>query len=74
MGGKNAAKALRDDYLDHRYHQPSDEFDPNWDLSGLVQDTNVLFAFGRKLADSEAWPNWYKGNEFRAIRDASLAK
>ncbi len=24
------------------------------------------------LANSDKWPNWYKGNEFRAIRDASM--
>jgi hypothetical protein len=24
---------------------------------------------GDELANSDKWPNWYKGNEFRAIRD-----
>jgi hypothetical protein len=55
------------------YHQPSDEFDPNWDMSGLVGDVNVFYALGRKLADGELWPDWYRGGEFRAIHDASLA-
>jgi len=26
-----------------------------------------------RLARSDAWPNWYEGAEFRAIRDQSLA-
>jgi hypothetical protein len=29
----------------------------------------VLYRVGRYLAESEAWPNWYEGNEFRALRD-----
>ncbi len=74
VGGKPAAKAVRDDYTEHRYHQPSDEFDPKWDMAGPLEDTVVLYEFGQTLANSEAWPNWYKGNEFRAIRDASLKK
>lgn len=74
-GGMQAGQAVRDTYNRERYHQPSDEFDPNWDMSGLVEDTKVFYALGRKLADSEIWPNWYGGNEFRAVRDASrLAK
>ena len=24
---------------------------------------------GNKLANSDAWPNWYKDSEFRAMRD-----
>jgi Zn-dependent M28 family amino/carboxypeptidase len=72
-GGKTAGQAVRDDYREHRYHQPSDEYDPKWDLSGPVEDLQALYLFGRNLADSEKWPNWYKGNEFRAIRDKSLA-
>ena len=73
-GGKKAGQAVRDDYTAHRYHQPSDEFDAHWDLSGPLEDLNAYYALGRTLANGEAWPNWYKGNEFRAIRDASLAK
>jgi Zn-dependent M28 family amino/carboxypeptidase len=74
VGGKAAGQAVRDDYTMHRYHQPSDEFDPKWDMSGPVADTKVLYAFGQELANSDSWPNWYKGNEFRAIRDATLAR
>ena len=73
-GGTKAGKAVRDDYTAKRYHQPSDEFDPKWDLSGPLQDIAAYYEFGRRLANSEAWPNWYRGNEFRAIRDRSLAR
>ncbi|HBK56810.1 MAG TPA: aminopeptidase [Xanthomonadales bacterium] len=61
------------DYGANRYHKPGDEYDPNWDLRGLVQDLSALHAVGRELAQSDAWPNWYQGNPFRAAREASRA-
>ncbi|MDE3116389.1 MAG: M28 family peptidase, partial [Pseudomonadota bacterium] len=72
-GGTKAGEAVRQDYLKHHYHQPSDEFNPNWDLSGPLQDLDAFYAFGSKLADSDAWPDWYEGNEFRAARDREMA-
>ncbi len=72
-GGTAAGKAVRQDYLLHHYHQPSDEFSPDWDLSGIVADIDALYTFGDELANSDRWPNWYKGNEFRAIRDREMA-
>jgi Zn-dependent M28 family amino/carboxypeptidase len=72
-GGKAAGQAARDDYRIHHYHQPSDEWQANWDLSGPVSDLQALYEFGNGLANSDAWPNWYKGNEFRAARDREMA-
>ncbi|HTP75640.1 MAG TPA: M28 family peptidase [Rhizomicrobium sp.] len=72
-GGTAAGQALRDEYRIKHYHQPSDEFNPNWDMSGPVQDLLAFYALGDTLANSDRWPNWYQGNEFRAIRDKSLA-
>ncbi|MBI1329942.1 MAG: M28 family peptidase [Alphaproteobacteria bacterium] len=72
-GGTAAGQAAGEDYRAHRYHQPSDEFDPNWDLSGPIQDLDAYYTVGDELANSENWPNWYDGNEFRAIRDKSMA-
>ncbi|MBI3677693.1 MAG: M28 family peptidase [Proteobacteria bacterium] len=73
VGGKDAGKAHAEDYLLHHYHQPSDEFNPNWDLSGVIQDLDALYTVGDELANDGTWPNWYDGNEFRAIRDKSMA-
>jgi Zn-dependent M28 family amino/carboxypeptidase len=70
-GGTKQGRATRDAYTANHYHQPSDEYDPNWDLSGPVADLKVLYAFGKNLANGDQWPDWYKGNEFRAIRDKS---
>ena len=72
-GGTAAGQAVRQDYLLHHYHQPSDEWNANWDLSGIVSDLDVLYTFGDELANSDKWPDWYKDNEFRAIRDKEMA-
>jgi Zn-dependent M28 family amino/carboxypeptidase len=70
-GGKAAAKAAAEDYEKNRYHAPSDEYDEKWDWSGVMADLRLYYRVGRMLAMSDAWPNWNKGDEFRAIRDKS---
>lgn len=69
--GEEYGKAQREDYLKVAYHKPADEFDPNWDLRGVQQDLWLYYWVGQELANSTDWPNWYAGNEFRAIRDSS---
>jgi Zn-dependent M28 family amino/carboxypeptidase len=72
-GGRAAGAAAQADYIANRYHGPKDEYDPNWDWSGVVQELRLAYAIGRDLADSDAWPNWYPTAEFRAVRDKSRA-
>jgi len=71
QGGRAAGAALAAEYRANRYHGPKDEFDPNWDWSGVMADLQLFYRIGRMLAQSESWPNWNDGDEFRAIRDAS---
>lgn len=73
-GGVAAGKAIGDTYTAQRYHKPMDEYNDNWDLSGMEQDIAALYSVGLKIAQSDAWPTWYPGNEFEAIRQASLAE
>ncbi len=70
-GGVAAGKAAAEDYTAKRYHQPSDEFDPNWDWSGILQEGELMYRLGRSLAMTTDWPNWYPADEFRAARDQS---
>ena len=73
-GGTAAGHAATEDYVANRYHKPQDEYNPNWDWSGAVQDLTVYYQLGRKLADTPGlWPNWYPSAEFRAIRDKDRA-
>jgi Zn-dependent M28 family amino/carboxypeptidase len=71
--GHDAAwgRALEDDYTDHHYHQPSDEFHADWDFRGLARMTQFGFVLGW-LADEQAKPvAWKPGDEFEAARKAS---
>ncbi|MFM9829831.1 MAG: M28 family metallopeptidase [Sphingomonas sp.] len=70
-GGTAAGHAAALDYIANRYHKPQDEYDATWDWSGAVEDLTLYYRLGRQLAGAEAWPNWYKTAEFRAIRDTS---
>ena len=73
-GGTAAGQAAADDYTAHRYHQPSDAYDPTWNWAGAIEDLDLYYAVGRQLADSREWPNWYSGAEFRAIRDTTAGQ
>ncbi|MEO1044233.1 MAG: M28 family metallopeptidase [Pseudomonadota bacterium] len=70
-GGIEAGKALAADYTQNRYHNPKDEYDPDWDWSGVAAQLQIFYRVGRMLAMSESWPNWVEGDEFRAARDHS---
>lgn len=72
--GERWTLVRRDEYTAERYHKPTDEFDPSWDLSGAVDDLRVLLSIGLRLANESVFPNWRVGNEFRAIRDADMAQ
>lgn len=67
-------KQKRDEFVAKHYHQPSDEVDPSWDLSGAVQDVQLLFEVGYQAANGDKFPEWKTGSEFKAKRDAMLKK
>ena len=62
----------RDEYDDRDYHAPSDEVKPDWDLSGAVEDAQLLLAVGYRVANATELPQWKPGNEFKAKRDEML--
>ncbi len=70
-GGREAGKAWARHYTRNLYHGPDDEYDPAWDWSGALSDLRIFYRLGRDLAEGNGWPNWYPGDEFRAVRDAS---
>ena len=72
-GGKARGAALAKDYVTYRYHQPADEYSPDWNLGGAAQDGGLLYDLGRKLANSREWPEWKDGSEFKAERDKTAA-
>jgi len=72
-GGREAGAALQQDYRDNRYHGPKDEFNEEWDWSGVMADLQLFYRLGRMMAMSTSWPNWNEGDEFKATRDEDCA-
>ncbi len=56
------------------YHQPSDELGPDWNFEGTVEDAQLLFYLGEKVANAAAMPTWRPGDEFEAARKTALAE
>ena len=73
--GKNADYGEKQTlvYLVERYHKAGDEVHAKWDNGGILQDLNANFRIGVKISNSNDWPEWAEGNEFKAIREASLS-
>jgi Zn-dependent M28 family amino/carboxypeptidase len=74
--GKDSTYGMtkRAEYVANHYHKPSDDIKPDWDLSGAVQDLQLYYKVGYRVANAAKWPEWAPGNEFRAAREASLKK
>jgi Zn-dependent M28 family amino/carboxypeptidase len=51
-------------YNTEHYHQPSDEFDPNWNYQGMIQETEIAMAIGVRIANDPALPRFKPTDEF----------
>lgn len=47
------------------YHQVCDKYREDWDLSGIVEDIQLLMDVGYKVANKPAWPVWRESSEFQ---------
>jgi Zn-dependent M28 family amino/carboxypeptidase len=65
-------KKKRDEYTENDYHKPSDEVKADWDLAGAVEDLQLLFQVGYRVAQDEKFPEWKSGTEFKARREAMM--
>jgi len=63
----------RKEYTAIRYHKPADKVESDWDMTGAVEDAQLYFLVGYKVANASQMPEWNNGAEFKAIRDASLS-
>ena len=68
------SKTKREEYTANDYHKPSDEMKPDWDLSGAIEDAQLMYLVGYSVANADRFPEWKPGNEFKAKRDAMLNK
>lgn len=65
---------IQDEFTASRYHAPSDEFSDDFVFEGAVQQGLLTARILWDIAQSEAWPNWLQGQEFKAARDALLSR
>ena len=73
--GKEYGKQLQDEYTAQYYHKASDQYDPSrWNLDGAVDDVQLLYNVGKSLSNSDKWPGWKEGSEFKAVRDGYMKK
>jgi Zn-dependent M28 family amino/carboxypeptidase len=61
-------------YIAEDYHKVTDEIKPDWDLAGMIQEGAFLMKVAWAIADSDQWPQWKPGSEFKAKRDAMMKK
>jgi len=50
------------------YHQVSDEYRPEWDLSGMLQQAQFTLKLGYAVANAPAMPTWKKGDPFGSVK------
>ncbi|HET7709437.1 MAG TPA: M28 family peptidase [Sphingomicrobium sp.] len=72
-GGRPAGDKWLNDFTSTCYHQACDAWSPSWNLGGAVQETELFYAIGARLANGRDWPGWNAGSEFKKIRDESAA-
>jgi Zn-dependent M28 family amino/carboxypeptidase len=67
-------RKVKDEYTALHYHKPSDVIRPDWDLSGALQDLQIYYLMAYRLAQTDTFPGWTPGSEFKARRDAMMKK
>ena len=65
-------KERHEEYEERDYHQPSDEIRPTWDFAGAIEDLQLFFHLGTRVADAPTMPTWTPGDEFEAARKKAL--
>jgi Zn-dependent M28 family amino/carboxypeptidase len=49
----------RSEYITNDYHKPTDQIKPDWDLTGAVEDLQILLEVGYRAAQNQARPVWH---------------
>ncbi len=64
----HAASSARIVGFNQHYHQTSDEYDPNWDLSGMVQQAQFTLNLGYEVANAAGVPAWNKNDPLARVK------
>jgi Zn-dependent M28 family amino/carboxypeptidase len=63
-----------EDYVEHHYHQPSDEYRADWDFRGNAKLARFGFVLGWLASAQPTTVEWLPGDEFEAARKASQTR
>jgi len=66
---ENDMDAKIDEYDRNGYHKVTDEYEESMDFSGAADDVRTMFLVGSEIANSDKFPNWRAGGEFKYLRD-----
>jgi Zn-dependent M28 family amino/carboxypeptidase len=72
--GEEWAVEKMEEYTKEHYHKPSDRLEGWWNFAGMVEDIQLLFKVGVELSNTDHFPNWREGEEFRALRDKQMGQ
>jgi hypothetical protein len=64
-------EAREHDYLEHRYHQPTDQFLAGMDFTGDAKLPMFGYALGAQAASQVKLVGWLPGDEFDIVRKES---
>jgi Zn-dependent M28 family amino/carboxypeptidase len=62
------------DFVEHHYHQPSDEYHADWDFRGNAKLARFGFVLGWLASEQPKSVEWLPGDEFEAARKVSRAQ
>lgn len=72
-GGREAGERWLSEFTGKCYHQTCDSWSPDWNLGGAVQEAELFYDIGARLANSREWPKWLPTSEFSKVREESAA-
>ena len=74
FAGHDAAWGLakEDDYVEHRYHNLSDNYTPDMDFTGNAKLARFGIELGWQAISAPSTVDWQRGDEFEPARKASL--
>ncbi|WP_276497588.1 M28 family metallopeptidase [Pontibacter litorisediminis] len=67
-------KQWKERYTANDYHKLSDEVRDDWNLEGAVEDLQLFLRVGYRVANTEEFPEWKDGTEFKAKREETLSR
>jgi Zn-dependent M28 family amino/carboxypeptidase len=51
----------RKEYTANKYHKPADKIEPDWNMTGAVEDAQLYFLVGYRVANDPHVPEWNSG-------------